>query len=232
MLDKHAKASIKQIFTAGLLFLMVSGNSAFAALVEYKANLFGPGLHVHNCMDLDSRGSLFGDYSEDEGTLSNVSGVLKHVTITDGFIKRGYNNVKNYVLGTFNDNVPRVLRGMNIFVDLSRGADYAETKVTNSKIREWGWALFYDPNEYTTAEELFTNKDSLRTIVNPYKTFGELCPKYAGGNSSSYNGWCSAGVELYADYGTPAPVPLPAAFYLLSAGMIGLVSFSKKRHST
>jgi hypothetical protein len=231
MLGKHTKVSLKQMLTAGLLLLAVSGNSAFAALVEYKANLFGPGMQVHNCIDLDSKGSLFGDYDESQGALSNIHGALKFVTITEGFIKRGYNNVKNYVLGTFNDNVPSVLRGMNIFVDLSRGAEYAETKVTDRKIREWGWALFYDPNEYSTAEELFANRDHLRTIVNPYKTFGELCPKYAGGNTAGYHGWCSAGVELYGDYGTPAPVPLPAAFYLLSAGLIGLVSFSKKRNN-
>ena len=231
MLGKHTKALLRQMLTASLLLLVVSGNSAFAALVEYKANLFGPGLQVHNCINLDSKGSLFGDYSEQQGTLSNINGALTFVTITEGFIKRGYNNVKNYVLGTFNDNVPSVLRGMNIFVDLSRGAEYAETKVDVRKIREWGWALFYDPREYSTAEELFANRDKLRTIVNPYKTFGELCPKYSGGNSSGYNGWCSAGVELYGDHGTPAPVPLPAAFYLLSAGLIGLVSFSKKRNN-
>ncbi len=232
MLGKSTKVSLKQLLMAGLLSLMMLGNGAFAALVEYKANLFGPGLQVHNCIDLDSKGSLFGDYHQDQGTLSNISGALKFVTITEGFIKRGYNNVKNYVLGTFNDNVPEVLRGMNIFVDLSRGAEYAETKITETKIREWGWALFYDPSEYATAEELFANRDQLRTIVNPYKTFGELCPKYAGGNSSGYHGWCSAGVELYGNHGTPAPVPLPAAFYLLSAGIIGLVSFSKKRNNT
>tara|TARA_R110002049_G_scaffold182041_2_gene349620 strand:+ start:45680 stop:46378 length:699 start_codon:yes stop_codon:yes gene_type:complete len=229
MLGKYSKVSLKRTLIAGLLLIVVSGNSVFAALVEYKANLFGPGMQVHNCIDLDSKGSLFGDYSEEQGTLSNISGALKFVTITEGFIKRGYNNVKNYVVGTFNDNVPAVLRGMNIFVDLSRGADYAETKVTNTRIREWGWALFYDPLEYATADDLFANRDQLRTVANPYKTFGELCPKYAGGNSSGYHGWCSAGVELYGDYGTPAPVPLPAAFYLLSAGIIGLVSFSKKR---
>jgi len=123
------------------------------------------------------------------------------------------------------------LPGMNIFVDLSRGADYAETVVTDNKIREWGWALYYDPEEYTSADDLFANRDQLKTLVSPYKTFGELCPDYDGRNSSGSHGWCKAAVELYGDYGTPAPVPLPAAFYLLSAGLIGLVSFSRK-HNT
>jgi hypothetical protein len=228
MLGKHTSELIKYLSGSMLaLFLFVS-NNAFSAVIEYKANLFGPGMQVHYCIDLDSKGSLFGDYDEQQGTLSNISGSLDYVTITEGFIKRGYNNVKNYVLGTFNDNVPDILRGMNIFVDLSRGADYAETKVTDTKVREWGWALYYDPDDYSTAEDLFADRDNLRTIVNPYKTFGELCPKYSGENSSGYNGWCSAGMELYGDHGTPAPVPLPAAFYLLSAGIIGLVSFSKK----
>ncbi len=231
MLGKHTKESLKKILFAGLFCVAAYGNNAFAALIEYKANLFGPGMQVHYCIDLDSRGTLLGDYNQEQGTLSNISGALEFVTITEGFIQRGYNNVKNYVLGTFNNNVPEILRGMNIFVDLSRGADYERTKVSDTKIREWGWALFYDPNEYDNADDLFANKDKLRTIVNPYKTFGELCPKYAGENTSGYNGWCSAGVELFADHGTPAPVPLPAAFYLLSAGLIGLVSFSKKRNS-
>lgn len=229
MLGKRTNRLLK--FFSGIalaLFLLVSSN-AFSAVIEYQANLFGPGLQVHNCIDLDSTGSLFGDYDDNAGTLRDIHGELTFVTITEGFIQRGLNNVKNYVLGAFNENAPSFLRDMNIFVDLSRGADYKPTVLTDTTIREWGWMLFYDPNEYSSADELFAHKDDLRTLRNPYKTFGELCSNYQGSDTSGYNGWCSAGGELYGDYGTPAPVPLPAAFYLLSAGLIGLVSFSKKR---
>ena len=229
MLHHYTRVTKKVVFALGLCVSMMFVNSAAAAMIEYKADLFGPGMQVHYCIDLDSRGSILADYNEPEGTLTNIQGALDFVTITEGFIKRGYNNVKNYVLGTFNDNAPKFLRDKNIFVDLSRGAEYAETKVTHKKVREWGWALFYDPTEYTTAEELFANRDHLRTLVNPYKTFGELCPKYAGGNTGGYHGWCSAGVEFFADHGTPAPIPIPAAFYLLATGLIGLVSFTRKR---
>jgi|GEM_PF-3113107 len=231
MLYYHIQAAKKLFSVFGLIAAVVFANQASAAMIEYKANLFGPGMQVHYCIDLDSRGSILGDYNESEGTLSNIQGVLDFVTITEGFIKRGFNNLKNYVLGTFNDNAPQFLRDKNIFVDLSRGAEYAETKVTDRKVREWGWALFYDPTEYSSAEELFADRDNLRTLVNPYKTFGELCPQYAGGNTGGYHGWCSAGVEFFADHGTPAPVPIPAAFYLLATGIIGLVSFTRKRNA-
>ena len=222
---KQAIASLAIVLSASFI------NQASAAMIEYKADLFGPGMNVHYCIDLDSRGSILGDYDENEGTLSNIHGALDFVTITEGFIKRGYNNLKNYVLGSFNDNAPEFLRDKNIFVDLSRGAEYAETKVTDKKVREWGWALFYDPTEYTSADELFANRDNLKTLVNPYKTFGELCPKYAGSNTGGYHGWCSAGVEFFADHGTPAPVPVPAAFYLLATGLIGLMSVTRKRNT-
>ena len=235
MLGKNIKVTIKHLLGISFL-LMVLGNSVFAAMFEYKAKLFGPGMDFHNCVNLDSRGSILGDYDESAGTLSNINGALKFVTITAGFIKSGLGNLKNYVLGTFNDNAPEELRDKNIFVDLSRGADYEETIVTDERVREWGWALFYDPTDYsqfttpeTLSEALFADRDNLRTIFNPNKTFGQLCPKYKGSNGSGYHGWCSAGVEFFANKGTPAPVPLPAAFYLLSAGLIGLVSFTRKR---
>ena len=227
MLGIHTVKSLKNLSGIGLALSLLISNSANSAVIEYQANLFGPGMQVHNCIDLDSTGSLFGDYDDNAGTLSNIHGELTFVTITEGFIKRGLNNVKNYVLGTFNDNAPSFLRDMNIFVDLSRGADYQPTILTDTTIREWGWMLFYDPTEYSSADELFANKDDLKTLRKPHKTFGELCPKYQGSDTSGYNGWCSAGGELYGDYGTPAPVPLPAAFYLLSTGLIGLVSFSR-----
>ena len=230
MLQRSYQTTKRILSIFGLLAAMLFGNQASAAIIEYKANLFGPGMSVYNCIDLDSKGSLFGEYNESEGSLSNINGVLDFVTITEGFIKKGFNNFKNYVLGSFNDNAPEYLRDKNIFVDLSRGAKYEETKVTDTKIREWGWALFYDPTEYTSAEELFANRDNLKTLVKPYKTFGQLCPKYAGDNTGGYHGWCSAGVELFGDYGKPAPVPVPAAFYLLATGLIALVSFTRKRN--
>lgn len=227
---QHYIQTAKKLFTAtALLSVLIFASQASAAMIEYKADLFGQGMQVHNCIDLDSRGTVIGDYDETEGTLSNIQGVLKFVTITEGFIKRGFNNVKNYVLGTFNDNAPEYFRDMNIFVDLSRGASYEETVVTHRRVREWGWALFYDPNDYTNADELFADRDNLRTVFNPNKTFAELCPQYANGNSAGDHGWCKAGVEFFASKGTPAPVPVPAAFYLLATGIIGLVSFSRKR---
>ena len=235
MLGIHANASIKYMTGAFIAFCLFAGNNAFSSVIEYKADLFGPGMQVHNCIDLDSKGTIFGDFNEDNGTLSNISGELTFVNIIDGFIKRGFNNVKNYVIGSFKENAPDFLQGMNIFVDLSRGAEYEKTIVNKRKVREWGWALFYDPTEYSDdVEELFANRDNLKTLRNPHKTFAELCPKYANGNSAGYHGWCSAGVEFFADKGkeVPAPVPLPAAFYLLSAGLIGLVSFSRKRINT
>ena len=231
MLRHYTQAINKFISALGLIISMMFVNQASAAMIEYKANLFGPGMQVHNCIDLDSRGSIVGDYNESDGTLSNIHGVLDFVTITEGFIKRGFNNIKNYVLGTFNDNAPAFLRDKNIFVDLSRGAEYAYTKVTDKKVREWGWALFYDPTQYTTVEQLFANRDNLNTLVKPHKTFGELCPKYAGSNTGGEHGWCAAGVEFFADHGTPAPVPVPAAFYLLATGLIGLMSVTRKRNS-
>ncbi len=238
MFNIHTAAPKKSLLIFMALALASLSNNSFAAMINYHASLFGPGMNVHYCIDLDSSGSILADYDESAGTVSNISGELSFVTITQGFIKKGYNNIKNYVLGSFNDNeyVPEFLRDKNIFVDLSRGAEYEETKVTDKKIREWGWALYYDPDDYSQytdstslSEALFANRDNLKTLRNPYKTFAQLCPKYAGGNSAGYHGWCGAGVEFFGDYGTPAPVPLPAAFYMLSAGLIGLISFSKKR---
>ena len=238
MLNFHVEISRKALLIIIMLAYIGLGNNSFAAMINYHANLFGPGMNVYNCINLDSSGSILADYNQEAGSVSNISGELSFVTITQGFIKKGYNNIKNYVLGSFNDNeyVPEFLRDKNIFVDLSRGAEYEETIVTENKIREWGWALYYDPDDYSQytdptslSEALFANRDNLKTLRKPNKTFAQLCPKYAGGNSAGYHGWCSAGVEFFADYGTPAPVPLPAAFYMLSAGLIGLVSFSKKR---
>lgn len=229
MLYSYNQVTIKILSTLAFLCALFLSSQVSAAMVEYKADLFGPGMKVHYCIDLDSQGSILGGYNETQGTLSNIQGDLDFVTITEGFIKRGYNNVKNYVLGTFNEYAPEFLRDKNIFVDLSRGAKYAETKVTDSKVREWGWALYYDPTEYQTAEQLFADRDNLKTVVNPYKTFGELCPEYAGSNTGGSHGWCSAGVEFFADQGKPAPVPVPAAFYLLATGIIGLVSFSRRQ---
>lgn len=231
MLHHYTQVTRNLLSWIVLIISMVFAGHASAAMVEYKASLFGAGMQVHYCIDLDSRGTILGDYNETEGTLSNIRGALDFVTITEGFIKRGYNNVKNYVLGTFNDNAPEFLRDKNIFVDLSRGAEYEETKVTANKVREWGWAMYYDPSEYSTAEQLFANRDFLKTVMNPYKTFAQLCPNYAGDSAGGDHGWCAAGVEFFADYGTPAPVPLPAAFYLLATGVIGLVSFARRRNS-
>ena len=186
MLAIYIKKSLKNLSGIGLVLSLLVSNSANSAVIEYQANLFGPGLQVHNCIDLDSTGSLFGNYDDNAGTLSSIHGELTFVTITEGFIKRGLNNVKNYVLGTFNDNAPSFLRDMNIFVDLSRGADYQPTVLTDTTIREWGWMLFYDPTEYSSADELFANKDDLRTLRNPYKTFSELCPKFQAAKPASH----------------------------------------------
>ena len=235
----YTKSSLKHSLLLSTLLLLLFGNSAFAALFEYKADLFGPGMNFHNCVHLDSRGTILADYDATERSVSNIRGELDFVTITAGFIQHGFNNIRNFVLGTFNDNAPPDLRDKNIFVDLSRGADYERTIVNDRRIREWGWALFYDPADYeefvtveTLSEALFADRDDLRTIFNPYKTFGELCPQYAGSNSSGANGWCSAGVEFFANKGKPVPappVPLPAAFYFMSAGLIGLFSVTRKR---
>ncbi len=229
MLNHYMQATKRVVTSVGVVTLLLFGNQASAAMIEYKAHLFGEGMQLHNCIDLDSRGTIFADYDEQEGTLSNIQGALKFVTITEGFIKRGFNNLTNYVLGTFNDNAPEFLRDKNIFVDLSRGAEYEKTIVNERKVREWGWAFFYDPNDYADADALFADRDNLRTIFDPEKTFAELCPEYANGNSAGYHGWCSAGVEFFTNKGTPAPIPLPAAFYLLATGMIGLAAFSRKR---
>ncbi len=235
MLGIYADATIKYMTGALVAFCLLVGNNAFSSVIEYKADLFGPGMQVHNCIDLDSRGTIFGDFNESDGSLENVRGELKFVNILDGVIKRGFGNVKNYVIGSFKENAPDFLHGMNIFVDLSRGADYERTIVNTRKVREWGWALLYNPKDYSDdVDKLFDDRDILKTLRNPYKTFEQLCPKYANGNSAGNHGWCSAGVEFFANKGkeTPAPVPLPAAFYLLSAGLIGLVSFSKKRNNS
>lgn len=236
MLKHYIKAINKLVSVAGLLAFFLVANQASAAMFEYKARLFGEGMQVHNCINLDSRGSIFGDYDETAGTLSNIQGELKFVTITDGFIESGLNKVENYVLGTFNDNAPEYFRNKNIFVDLSRGASYETTIVNDRKVREWGWALFFDPEDYSNSNDLvadlFRDKDSLKTVFDPEKTFAELCPEYANGNSAGSFGSCSAGVEFFTNKGTAAAVPVPAAFYLLATGVIGLASFSRKRHTS
>jgi len=111
MLVNNINVTYRYISRVLLGWFLLMSNNTYAAMVEYQANLFGPGMNVHYCVDLDSSGILLGDYNESEGTLSNISGALTYVAITEGFIKKGFNNVKNYVLGTFNDNVPGVLAG-------------------------------------------------------------------------------------------------------------------------
>lgn len=231
MLNRYSYAIKTILASFALLVALLLVNPATAATIEYKARLFGEGMQLHNCIDLDSRGTVFADYDEEQGTLTNIQGALKFVTITEGFIKSGFNNLKNYVLGTFNEHAPEFLRDKNIFVDLSRGAEYEETLVNERRVREWGWAFFYNPGDYADADALFADRDNLKTIFDPSKTFAELCPQYANGNSAGHHGWCGAGVEFFTNKGTPAPIPVPAAFYLLATGVIGLVSFSRKKRS-
>jgi len=128
----------------------------------------------------------------------------------DGYIASGLGQVDNFVRGVFNDDAPDYFKDKEVFLDMSRGASYEPAVVTESIIREWAWALFvFDDGEY-------------HTIRKQNKTLAQLCPY--GEN------WCKAGVEFFGDYGSP--VPLPAAFYLFSAGLAGLITFGRNRKQT
>lgn len=207
----------KQTFLATLLLLFFCvTNNAQAALIEYQVSLWGPGMQAHGpevCDNLNSYGTIIGDFND--GVLSNITGELSFITITAGYIASGLNQVENFVRGIFNNDAPEYFQGREVFIDMSRGASYEPAVVTETTIREWAWALF-------VAEE----GEELHTIRKQNKTLAQLCP-YG-------EKWCKAGVEFYGDYGKPipdSPVPLPAAFYLFSIGMAGLLTFSRNRKS-
>ena len=88
MLNYHFELSKKTLSIILVLAFIGLGNNAFAAMINYHASLFGPGMNVHNCIDLDSSGSILADYDQSAGSVSNISGELSFVTITQGFIKK------------------------------------------------------------------------------------------------------------------------------------------------
>lgn len=216
MTNRNSAAS-KQTFLAILLLLFLCvANNVQAALIEYQVSLWGPGMQAHGpevCDNLNSYGTIIGDFND--GVLSDITGELSFITITAGYIASGLNQVENFVRGIFNDDAPEYFQGREVFIDMSRGASYEPAVVTETTIREWAWALF-------VADE----GEELHTIRKQNKTLAQLCP-YG-------EKWCKAGVEFYGDYGKPipdSPVPLPAAFYLFSIGMAGLLTFSRNRKS-
>ena len=199
-----------------LLLSIIAFSSAHASLIEYKVNLWGPGMQAHGpeaCDNLNSVGTVIGEYND--GELTILSGELSFITITSGIIAHGLNKINNHVRGIFNDEAPEYFQGKEIVIDMSRGASYEPAVVTETKIREWAWALF-------VAEE----GEDLRTVRKQNKTLAQLCPH------GEY--WCKAGVEFFGDHGKripDTPVPLPAAFYLFSIGLASLVAFQRKRNT-
>lgn len=210
-----------------LPMLLFAGNSAFASLIEYKVDLFGPGFHAKypTYANLESWGKITGKYND--GVLSGITGTTTYIDITEGYIASGYNQYDNYIFGKFNDDAPASFKGKDVFLDLSRGADYEETIVTESIIREWAWALFvFDDDAEWENEDAKKDRhhSNYHTIRKQYKTFDETC---------SYYGSCNkAGGEFFGHYGKripDTPVPLPAAFYFFAAGLVSLVTFSRNK---
>ena len=119
-------------------------------------------------------------------------------------------------------------RNKDIFLDLSRGAEYEETIVTESIIREWAWALFVfdDSIEFENDEaRKDRNHPAYRTIRKQNKTFQELCGYYYGSLQSGWRVFLVTTEKRIPD----TPVPLPAAFYLFAAGLLGLISFGRSK---
>ena len=86
------------------------------------------------------------------------------------------------------------------FLDLSRGAEYEKTIVTESIIREWAWALFvFDDSAEFESDEARKDRhhSNYRTIRKQSKTFKQLCRYY--GNCEK------AGGEFFGDYGKRIP---------------------------
>ena len=227
MLGKYTKSIGRCLALSLLSVFVLLGNTSFASIIEYEVDIFGPGFKAKGpevFMDLQSWGTITGKFND--GVLSDITGETTFITITEGYIASGLNQFDNYVFGTFNDYAPEFFRGKGVFLDLSRGAEYEETIVTESIIREWAWALYvFDDNFENEAERKDRNSDNYRTIRRQNKTFHELC---------SYIEDCKAGGEFFANNGKripDTPIPLPAAFYLFSAGLTGLIAFSRKRKS-
>ena len=227
MLKNSIKCAKRYVAISLLPILLLASNNAFSSLIEYQVDLFGPGYHAKYPIraNLESWGTITGKFND--GVLSNITGETTFITITEGYIASGYGQYDNYIFGTFNDNAPDFFKGKDVFLDLSRGAEYAETIVTESIIREWAWALFVlDDNAEFEDEDAKKDRhhSNYRTIRKQYKTFNELC---------SYYGSCDkAGGEFFGNYGKripDTPVPLPAAFYLFMAGLVSLVTFSRNK---
>ena len=230
MLNNYFISARHFLFAPFLLLALLTSSSAFASLIEYQVDLFGPGFKakwpVH--ANLESQGTITGKFID--GVLSDITGETSLITITDGYIASGLGQFDNFIFGTFKDteDVPEFFRNKDIFLDLSRGAEYEETIVTESIIREWAWALFVfdDSIEFENDEaRKDRNHPAYRTIRKQKKTFKELCKFYYGDCSN-------AGGEFFGDYGKripDTPVPLPAAFYLFAAGLLGLISFGRSK---
>lgn len=230
MLNNYLSSARHYLFAPLLLLLLLISNNASASLIEYQVDLFGPGFKAKHPVyaNLESQGTIIGKFNN--GVLTDITGETSLITITDGYIASGYYEFDNFIFGTFKDteDVPEFFRNKDIFLDLSRGAEYEETIVTESIIREWAWALFvFDDNIEFESEEARKDRNhpAYRTIRKQKKTFQELCSYYYGNCSK-------AGGEFFGDYGKripDTPIPLPAAFYLFAAGLVGLIRFTRRK---
>ena len=232
MLKSYFNSVKHYLFTPVLLLSLLTSSNAFASLIEYQVDLFGPGFKAKGpevYANLESWGTITGKYND--GELSDITGETSLINITDGYIKSGLGQFDNFIFGTFKDTeaVPEFFRNKDIFLDLSRGAEYEETIVTESIIREWAWALFvFDDSVEFESEEARKDRNhhAYRTIRKQNKTFHDLCGYYFGN--------CKAGGEFFGDHGKripDTPIPIPAAFYLFAAGLVGLISFGRNKKS-
>ncbi len=235
MLGNHSKTIRHYLVLPALLVLLGIGTSANATLIEYKLDLWGPGYHAKYPIsaDLQSAGTLTGDFNN--GVLTDIAGETPLITITEGYIASGKHQYDNYAYGTFktNEYVPEFFQGKGIFLDLARGAEYIAAVVTETTIREWAWVLYIFDEVFTNQESVddvkarkYAFSEHAKTVRKQKKTFKQLC---------YYYGSCDkAGGEFYGDHGKPVPdtpIPIPAAFYLFTAGIAGLITVSRKRNS-